>query len=111
MAVSNTIDLLAQIKDSRPSGLIDIVRSLFPELTKREAETLYWLSTGVHVSEAAVVMRISTETANTHVKKCKFKLNMESNTDLRLIYQNRLVNLQLSCLLSIPNLGIITGYK
>jgi DNA-binding CsgD family transcriptional regulator len=102
MAFINTIDLLTQIKESRPTGLLDVVRILFPELTKREAEVLYWLSTGVHVTHAAKVMRISSETANSHVKKCKFKLNMENNTDLRLIYQNRLMHLQIACLLGLP---------
>ncbi|MGI2002074.1 helix-turn-helix transcriptional regulator [Shewanella frigidimarina] len=104
MANGNTIDLLLQIKDSNPKGLIDVVVNLFPELTKREAETLYWLSTGVHVTEAAKVMSISDETANSHIKKCKFKLNMKSNTDLRLIYNSRLMHLQLACLLNISAL-------
>jgi|GEM_PF-3346690 len=59
---------------------VDYSRWLQIGLTKRECETLYWITQGKRDSEIAVLLGISLRTVHVHVRSLLFKLKVENRT-------------------------------
>ncbi|MBO2558935.1 helix-turn-helix domain-containing protein [Shewanella algae] len=82
----NINHLVKKFKQQPPESIFVVVRELFPSLSDREAEALYWLATGLHTSDIAKVMNVKESTIKTFISRCQIKLKAESNLELRLQY-------------------------
>lgn len=73
---------------------------LFPELTQREAEIVYFYALGFSdVLISKYIKRrnqpaLTTETIRFHLKNAKKKLNLDVVTELRVIFFNRVFTLK-----------------
>ncbi|WP_428835672.1 LuxR C-terminal-related transcriptional regulator [Shewanella xiamenensis] len=85
----HTKDLITYFKQTPPKSVLDILEKLFPELSSKEVEALYWFAFGLHTTDVSTLMRANSNTVKTYVNRCKVKLNTESSTDLRLIFHSR----------------------
>ncbi|BDQ68701.1 hypothetical protein FJD32_023990 (plasmid) [Shewanella sp. LC6] len=89
MAMPHTKDLITYFKQTPPKSVLDILEKLFPELSLKETEALYWFACGVHTTDVSTLMNANSNTVKTYINRCKVKLNTESSTDLRLIFHSR----------------------
>ena len=83
-----------QINDST-EYLLKKVSCLFPELSVRESETVYWLSIGYSNSQIADLMGVTENTTRHRIQQCREKLNVNSSHTLRAIYNARINSLLL----------------
>ncbi len=97
----HTIDLINEFNSCPPKDLFQAIKRLFPELTLREVEVIFWLSYGHHTTDIATILNVTNETTKTYVKRCKSKLNAISTSELRLIFHCRYVGLFLALKLEI----------
>ncbi len=70
--------------------IIDVIDELFPELTKRECEFLYFYSLVIPVPEISRIMGISINTNKTYKSRIINKLQACGSGDIRLILKLRL---------------------
>lgn len=84
-----TNDLINEFKSAPPQSILEITERLFPELSEKETEALYWLAYGLHTTDVSTIMRANNNTIKTYVRRCKTKLNSGSTTDLRLVFHSR----------------------
>lgn len=91
-----TNDLINEFKLCPPKDLFEVINRLFPELTSREVEVIFWLSYGHHTTDIATILEVTAETAKTYVKRCKVKLNVTSTSELRLVFHCRYVSFSLA---------------
>ncbi|MCD9504022.1 hypothetical protein GLP37_17775 [Photobacterium phosphoreum] len=91
MNTINTIDLASKINHSLPEKLSIIFNCLFPELSDKEIECLFWICNGHSYSIAADKMGITERTIKFHSSNCMKKLTAYNNYDLRMIYHSRLL--------------------
>jgi DNA-binding CsgD family transcriptional regulator len=89
MAMPHTKDLITYFKQTPPNNVLDILEKLFPELSLKETEALYWFSFGMHTTDVSTLMKANSNTVKTYINRCKIKLNTESSTDLRLVFHSR----------------------
>lgn len=68
---------------------------LFPELTARESECLYWMSTGLQTKEVASLMFVVPRVVQRMMKSSADKLNANGGVGLRSIYHRRYQDYQL----------------
>ncbi|WP_080514266.1 helix-turn-helix domain-containing protein [Shewanella vaxholmensis] len=102
MAMPYTNELIQKLKTCPPIDLVEVINCLFPELTRKESEVLYWWAYGSSTNEIAKIIDVTNDTIKTYLKRCKVKLNQDSISDIRLIFHSRYnslslaINLQLS---------------
>ncbi len=82
-------DLINEFNNCPPKDLFEIINRLFPELTPRENQALFWLSFGHDLNEISIILGVKPPTTKTLLKRCKSKLNLPTLSDLRLIYHSR----------------------
>lgn len=85
----HTKDLITYFKQTPPKSVLDILEKLFPELSLKETEALYWFAYGAHTTDVSTLMNANNNTVKTYISRCKIKLNTDSSTDLRLIFHSR----------------------
>ena len=68
---------------------------LFPELTARESECLYWMSTGLKTKDIASLMFVVPRVVQRMVRNCADKLNVDGDACLKVVYHRRYHDYQL----------------
>lgn len=68
---------------------------LFPELTEKEVDCIYWLSFGLSIREIANITKVSESMVKKRIKSAVDKLGVVNLINLKLIYHNRVQNYHL----------------
>ncbi len=88
-------DVIKQAKNQGAlNNTVDLMRIAFPELTLKQRESLFYLCSGIHVSDVASVNRVKYSTSQGHIDDCKERLGLNNNTDLRSTYYARMEHLR-----------------
>lgn len=90
MANNDLSKLFNQINKFPQEVLLKVIAFLFPELSSRESECLYWISMGLNKSDISDLMSITEETVKSYTKECRKKLKVDSSVALRSIYHSRI---------------------
>ena len=99
--ITDLIELL--IVNNKCRSPLDLMPIAFPELSNTEQETLFYFSHGLHVSDTAKFLGKAESTSQSHIKACKSKLSISSNTDLRLLFHSRMLTIKMAWDFSIPS--------
>lgn len=91
-----TNELIQKLNSCPPKDLFEVVNHLFPEITRKESEVIYWLSYGLTANEIATILGVTNETIKTYIKRCKTKLNQDSTSSIRLLFHSRYNSLSLA---------------